>query len=158
MTSLNIEMSAPVVVEMQVEIAAAPAEVWAAMIDVGDWHAWNAMIDTAELRVAAEPGAVIHWTTSGIYDRPAPDPRRPRSCAGLGRVRHRHERTSHSWRFEPNGSGTMVNNSESMSGGFASKNSAEMKRLLTLMVDNWNKDLKSHVERHCVGLQNEPHG
>ena len=140
-----IDRTAPVVVETQIEISASPCAVWAVLIDASSWPKWNGRIDTAELRGPPVVGSVIHWTTSGMTIESrltTVKPERALDWDGSDGA----TRGLHSWRLQAFGARTIVTNSESMTGGFASENPAEMTRMLQAFLEAWNQLLKARVE------------
>lgn len=147
----EIDEKAPVIFHAEIAIAAPPAIVWAVLTDIGKWPVWAEMIDTAELGGPLVAGTIIHWTTSGMTI----NSRLTRVEVGEALDWDGSDggiRGLHSWRLEATEFGTLVWNSESMSGGFADQSPAKVRELLVLMLETWNQRLKTEAER-IAGLQ-----
>ena len=102
-----VDRYAPVVVDTQIDIAALPATVWAALTDVDRWTAWSPLIDEAWLDSPLAVGPVINWRRSGLTFASTlvtVGQDRAFGCDGIGQG----IRGLHDWRFEPMEDGARV--------------------------------------------------
>jgi uncharacterized protein YndB with AHSA1/START domain len=62
----SIDENAPVVVHLQIEIAAPPAKVWKLLVNASAWPAWQKQIETVALSGPIGPGRSFTWNAGGL--------------------------------------------------------------------------------------------
>ncbi len=142
MTRLEIDRSAPVTCRAETAVAAAPEEVWAALVGVAQWTEWNTEILAARLDGPLEAGSTIHWQAGGmdIQSRLVRvEPYRQLIWNGThGAV--------HVWTLSAEDGKTTVTNEESISEGPALDTADAMTAQLQAFLERWNMLLKACAE------------
>lgn len=131
-----IDEEGGVLVGVNIGIAASPADVWAAMADVGRWPEWNDRIGAADLHGPLAEGSLIHGRTTGkeIDSRllRIEEPSRIERDGTVGAMKGLHDREP-----APDGDGAALRIVESMSGGAASEDPGAMTGQLRVMLHAW---------------------
>ena len=142
---MEIDRSAPVVADKQVEISASPELVWKVLTDVERWPAWNPDIKAAKLEGDVAEGSRFRWkagpsTISSTFERVD----QPRVVGWTGKTFG--AQAVHVWRLEPTPTGTRVKVEESMSGFAVRLMRGSMQRTLEKSLDTWLRELATTVE------------
>ena len=142
---MEIDRSAPVVADKQVEISASPELVWKVLTDVERWPAWNPDIKAAKLEGDVAEGSRFRWkagpsTISSTFERVD----QPRVVGWTGKTFG--AQAVHVWRLEPTPTGTRVKVEESMSGFAVRLMRGSMQRTLEKSLDTWLRGLATTVE------------
>lgn len=114
----SIDESAPVHAELQVQIAASPAKVWALLVNASSWPKWDEHIEKVTASGLLRTGMPFVWTTGGtaIHSQVQLfEPERRLAWTGTALT----AKAIHVWQLEPIPQGhTMVTVRESMDGPF----------------------------------------
>ncbi|ADB30253.1 hypothetical protein Kfla_1149 [Kribbella flavida DSM 17836] len=147
----QIDLTAPVVVRLSIEIAAPLERVWQLHTDVNRWADWQTDIATAVTDAPLAPGVSFRWTThhldivSTVY---AVEP--PQRILWGGPA---HGITGiHQWTFEQAGGITTVRTEDSWAGEPVLTDIDGMRKALTASLEAWLDRLKATAE----GLQPSP--
>ena len=143
---MDIDRSAPVIVEKSVEIDAPPDAVWEVLVDVDSWPDWNPDVKSASLDGVFEEGSRFKWksgpsTITSTIQRV----HRPEIAGWTGTTLG--ARATHVWQLEPTAPGTRVTTRESMLGLVPRLFSGSMRRMLEKSLDAWLAEMSDAVER-----------
>jgi uncharacterized protein YndB with AHSA1/START domain len=112
---VEINPDAPVLVEGEIEIAAATELVWDVLTTVEDWPKWNTDVSSVEIVGPIEPGTTFRWKAGpGTIKSRIETVERPRVIAWTGRWLG--ISVIHVWRLDRSGGGTRVQTQESVEG------------------------------------------
>ena len=142
---MEIDHDAPVVVALDLTIAAPLATVWGLHTDIDAWPRWNAGIDTAELAGDLAVGSQFTWETSGLTITSTIGeivPQRRIAWGGeTGGIDGRH-----SWTFTETADGTVVHTEESWDGDPVQADPEGLHAALEGSLIAWLDALKSAAE------------
>jgi uncharacterized membrane protein len=150
MTPTDIDRSAPVVAQHEIEISAPLERVWQLHTDVNGWPAWQDAITEAKLTDAFEPGSSFDWSsygfavTSTIYE--TSDHNRTLWGGTAGGITGVHE-----WLFEELDDGVRVTTNESFAGDPVQADVDGMQGQLDASLVAWLDYLKSAAEASGPG-------
>lgn len=142
----DIDRTAPVIVELQTIIDAAPETLWHLHTDINEWPRWNPGIDKALLRGDFTEGGVFDWETAGLSISSTVLEVRPQRRTVWGGPAHGIEGV-HVWTFEPTADGTVVTTLESWAGAPVEADPAGMRAALEGSLSAWLDALKEAAER-----------
>jgi uncharacterized protein YndB with AHSA1/START domain len=143
---VEVDRSAPVIVEKSVDIDAPPDAVWDVLVDVDAWPTWNSTVGSASLDGAFAPGSRFKWksgpsTITSTIERAD----RPEVAGWTGTTLG--ARATHVWELEAVGEGTRVTTRESMSGLVPRLFSGSMRRKLETSLDTWLREMAGAATR-----------
>jgi uncharacterized protein YndB with AHSA1/START domain len=138
---LDFSEHAPLVIRKEQTLAASPARVWDALVDVQRWHHWHRGVHFAVLRGALQPGTVMHWRADGMRFRSVLGVVDPGRCVGWT-LRTPGARGYQRWTLEgtPSG-GTTVRLEESWEGLVVHVLKRTLKRTLDVSRREWMEGL-----------------
>ncbi|MFI5779484.1 SRPBCC family protein [Nocardia sp. NPDC051570] len=141
----EVNADAAIVVRLDTRIAAPIDRVWALHTAIDDWPAWHDDITAARLDGPLRPGAVFHWSTTGldiestVYAVSAPHRILWGGPAqGITGI--------HCWTFESDGNGTLVHTEESWDGDPVRENQEFLTKALTDSLHSWLEILRRTAE------------
>ncbi|HEX2315306.1 MAG TPA: SRPBCC family protein [Thermomonospora sp.] len=141
---MDIDRSAPVVVELETTVPAAPDTVWRLHTDIDAWPDWNPGIDEARLRGGLAVGATFDWRTSGLTIASTIGDLDPGSRIVWGGPAHGIDGV-HVWTFEPAEGGTLVRTRESWAGEPVDADPQGMRAALEGSLAAWLDALRAAV-------------
>jgi Polyketide cyclase / dehydrase and lipid transport len=147
-TPTDVDRSAPVLAQHDVDILAPLETVWQRHVDVNAWPTWQTDITTAHMDGAFEPGNSFDWSsygfavTSTIYV--VADRSRVLWGGTAGGITG-----IHGWLFAETPGGVRVTTNESFSGEPVGADPASMQSILDTSLSSWLAHLKTSAE---VGL------
>lgn len=143
---MDIDRTAPVVVERHQSVHAPLETIWRMHTDVDSWPQWNTGIDSAVLHGPLAVGAVFDWTTAGLDISSTVTELAPgRRIVWGGRA---HGITGiHVWEFEETGDGVRVSTRESWAGAPVEANPHAMRLALEESLLAWLRVLKTTAEK-----------
>ncbi|MFD9541936.1 SRPBCC family protein [Streptomyces sp. NPDC060022] len=142
---MDIDRTAPVVVELRETVHAPLETIWQLHTDVASWPLWNTGIDTAVLRQPLAPGACFDWTTAGLDIRSTVAELTPMRRIVWGGPAHGITGI-HVWEFEQTGNGVQVSTRESWAGAPVDAAPQAMHHALEESLLAWLKVLKTTAE------------
>lgn len=142
---MDIDRSAPVVVELRQTVHAPLQTIWRLHTEVGSWPTWNTGIDSAVLHGTLAPGAVFDWTTAGLDISSTVAELTPLRRIVWGGPAHGITGI-HVWEFEETDEGVQVSTRESWSGAPVDADPYAMHLALEESLLAWLKALKTTAE------------
>jgi uncharacterized protein YndB with AHSA1/START domain len=143
---MDINRNAPVVVELDITVAAPLDRVWALHTAVDEWPGWNAEITRARLDGEFTPGAVFEWETAGLAITSTVQEVEPARrtvwggpVSGIDGV--------HVWTFEEAPDGVRVHTAESWDGEPVRADPAGLGAALRASLEAWLAALKAAGEK-----------
>ncbi|MFF8675351.1 SRPBCC family protein [Streptomyces sp. NPDC015242] len=143
---MDIDRTAPVVVELHQSVHAPLETIWRMHTDVDSWPRWNTGIDTAVLREPLAVGAVFDWTTAGLDISSTVAELAPGRRIVRGGLAHGITGI-HVWEFEETGDGVRVSTRESWAGAPVEANPHAMHLALEESLRAWLRVLKTTAEK-----------
>lgn len=142
---MEINAKAPAIARHEILINASSETVWALLVDVNQWSAWNPNISNAQLEGALKPGTVFRWKSGGtaiVSTLQEVDPQRRISWTGqvIG------TQAIHVWTLEPQGNATLVKTEESFEGWLVRLTKGMMQKMLDTSLQSWLGSLKEKAE------------
>ena len=113
--AMDVNHNAPVVVELDVLIRAAPGTVWQLHTGIDRWSDWNPHIERAKLRGPLRVGASFDWSTAGLEITSTIGEFVPQRRIAWGGRTHDIDGL-HVWTFTPQPGGVLVRTEESWDG------------------------------------------
>lgn len=149
---MNVDESAPVVAEAEIEVAADPHTVWEVLTAMEDWPRWNPDVKSVSVRGEVAEGTEFRWkagpaTITSALQRVDP----PRLIGWTGRTLGL--RAVHIYRLEPRDGGTLVRTEESYDGLLARVLSGPVRKMLKSSLDGGLRHLKTEAERRATEPQ-----
>lgn len=148
----SVHGDAPVKAQLQIEIAASPATVWAVLADASSWPSWQKNIESVALVGPLAKGTRFRWKTGGTsIDSQVQlfEPGRRLSWTGKAMT----AKAIHVWELQPEDANrTLVTMKESMDGPLMAKLYPSAK--LAEVDTEWLAALKQAAEQRS---QREPH-
>ncbi|MEU1471133.1 SRPBCC family protein [Streptomyces sp. NPDC005761] len=142
---MDIDRTAPVVVELSRSVHAPLETIWRLHTEIGSWPAWNAGIDTAVLHEPLAPGASFDWTTAGLDIRSTVAELTPMRRIVWGGPAHGITGI-HVWEFEETAEGVQVITRESWAGAPVEAAPQAMHQALEESLVAWLNVLKATAE------------
>ena len=143
---MDIDRSAPVIVEKSVEFDAPPDAVWEVLVDVDAWPRWNPTVESASLDGVFAEGSRFRWKSGpSKIDSTIACADRPEVAGWTGTTLG--ARATHVWQLQPTARGTRVTTRESMSGLVPRLFSGSMRRKLEKSLDTWLAEMSGAVAR-----------
>ena len=147
---MDINHHAPVVAHDQIVIDASPQQVWAILTDIDAWPAWQPGVSKAELLGALQPGSVFRWRAQGLgITSTLQDVEPARRISWTGEMIGTHAK--HVWTLTPQGTGTLVETTESFEGWLARPLKGWMQRMLENTLRSGLAALRQRVEGRPAG-------
>jgi Polyketide cyclase / dehydrase and lipid transport len=144
-TPTDVDRTAPVVVQHEIDVRARPRVVWELHTAVDAWPSWNPAITAAQLDAPFRPGSSFTWTsygfpvTSTIYE--VQDGSRVLWGGTADGITGIHE-----WRFNETPGGVNVVTSESFAGPLVDGDPESFRGMLDASLVAWLADLKAAAE------------
>jgi Polyketide cyclase / dehydrase and lipid transport len=144
-TPTDIDRSAPVIANHEIDIAASLDEVWQLHVNINAWPTWHHEVSIADLDGAFAPGHSFTWTsyaftvTSTIYD--VTDHSRTLWGGEAQGIMGTHE-----WSFEKTDGGVHVATTESFAGAPVVADAATFQGILDSSLTTWLNRLKEKAE------------
>jgi uncharacterized protein YndB with AHSA1/START domain len=112
----SIHEEAPVKAQLQIEIAASPATVWAVLADVSSWPKWQTQIESVAAAGPIDKGTRFTWKTGGTTIESQVQLFEPERCLSwTGKALT--AKAIHVWELQPESGGrTLLMMKESMDG------------------------------------------
>jgi hypothetical protein len=143
---MDVNRSAPVVAEADIEIGAAPERVWDTLVDVERWPQWNSEVKSVTLEGGTQEGSVFRWkTSSGTITSTFQTLDPPRHVAWRGKTLS--IKAIHIWTFEQIDGRTSVRTAESFEGLLARLLRRRLQKMLQKTLETGLQKLKAEVER-----------
>lgn len=142
---MDIDRTAPVIVELHTTIAAPLEKVWNLHTNINAWPSWNSDIVKAQLHSDLAVGTVFEWETHGLSVASTIYQLQPHVEIAWGGPAHGIEGI-HVWTFEPVDGGVMVNTRESWAGAPIDADPHGMYAALESSLQNWLAALKETAE------------
>ncbi|MEU6083192.1 SRPBCC family protein [Streptomyces sp. NPDC047108] len=142
---MDIDRSAPVIVELEVTVEAPLAAVWDLHTDIARWPAWQTDISTAQPDGPVAPGTTFVWETAGLDITSTVREVEPRRRIVWGGPAHGIDGV-HVWTFEETAAGTLVRTAESWNGEPVLSDVDGMRDALHGALSTWLAHLKSTAE------------
>ncbi|TMR93701.1 SRPBCC family protein [Nonomuraea basaltis] len=142
---MDIDLTAPVIVELETTVRASLERVWALHTGVDAWPGWNAAISTARLREPLAVGAVFDWETHGLVIASTIAEIAPLRRIVWGGPAHGIDGV-HVWTFEQVDGAVVVRTRESWAGAPVEGDPEGMRAALDASLRSWLDALKAAAE------------
>lgn len=143
---MDIDRTAPVIVELETAIAADPQAVWRLHTDIDAWPTWNPGIDHARLRGDLAVGQTFDWRTAGLAIASTVGEIVPGSRIVWGGPAHGIHGV-HVWTLAPVPGGVRVTTRESWAGEPVTADPQAMRAALEGSLTAWLDALKTAAEQ-----------
>jgi uncharacterized protein YndB with AHSA1/START domain len=146
---VDIDRNAPASAEGEIRIAAPPETVWAVMVDLSAWPAWNSDVKSMAFDGRLEPGATFRWKSgSASLVSTLQVVEAPHEIGWTGKTMGIH--AVHMFRFEPVDGGTLARSAESFRGLIPSVLRKYSRNTLRRGIDRILAALKIEAERRAA--------
>jgi uncharacterized protein YndB with AHSA1/START domain len=142
---MDINLDAPVIVELEITIDASPEDVWRLHTDIDTWPTWNTDISTAKLRSPLAVGRTFDWETHGLVIASTIAEIIPGHRIVWGGPAHGIDGV-HVWTFEPVDGGVLIRTRESWAGAPIEADPDGMRAALDGSLRGWLAALKKTAE------------
>ncbi|MFG2196482.1 SRPBCC family protein [Streptomyces sp. NPDC048639] len=142
---MDIDRTAPVIVELEITVDAPRATVWDLHTDIARWPAWQADISTARPDGPLAPGTTFAWETAGLAITSTIEEVEPQRRIVWGGPAHGIDGI-HVWTFEETAAGTVVRTAESWNGDPVRSDPDGMRTALHGSLKAWLTALKNAAE------------
>jgi len=144
-TPTDVDRSAPVLTEIDIDVDAPRDAVWRLHTDINAWPKWQKDISEATLDQPLEVGATFDWSTFGMAITSTVYAIDEGSrilwggtASGITAI--------HEWTFSDTPSGARVTTTESFAGDAVEADTATMQALLDQSLQSWLQHLKTAAE------------
>ncbi|MBO7743138.1 SRPBCC family protein [Paenibacillus sp. MWE-103] len=144
-STVDVDREAPVIVDLSIEIEAAPEIVWKIQTDIEQWPTWQKDISDAQLSGPVAVGSVFRWETHGLkiastIREVVPKRRIVWGGPALG------IEGIHVWSITPTPTGVLVHTTESWDGPPVAADPDGMRAALASSLEAWLAVLKTTAE------------
>jgi hypothetical protein len=142
---MDIDRSAPVIVELATIIDAPLRTIWDLHTNVDQWTVWQPDISRARLIGPLAVGGAFEWETAGLAITSTIQEIDPLRQIGWGGPAHGIDGV-HVWTFEQDADGVAVHTAESWAGEPVLADPAGLQTALTASLTSWLAALKATAE------------
>lgn len=143
--AMDVNRSAPVLVEREVFTHAALTTVWGLLTDIDRWPDWNPRIARANLHGPLRVAETFDWLTAGLEITSTIGELVPPQRIAWGGRKHGID-CLHVWRLTPQPEGVLVQTGESWDGEPVRADPTNLRAALTDSLREWLSALKNAAE------------
>jgi uncharacterized protein YndB with AHSA1/START domain len=147
--TMEVDQNAPAVSHAEIEVAAPPDIVWAALTDIDNWPGWNPDVKQAFLAGPLAQGVEFRWKAGpGTITSTIQSVKPPNVIGWTGKTLG--IKAIHVYRLEPQGDTTIVKSDESWDGFIVRLFRGPMEKTLQKSTESGLQHLKAEAERRVA--------